>query len=367
MILILNNEDIAQVLPISDSLARLTETYRELGEGRALSRPRSDIYGPMQSDGRYIFKSMDSVLPRYEVASMRLCSDVISWEPSPDGVRKEKHAKAPGGKWVGLILLFSTRTGEPLAIMPDGIIQHQRVACTNAIAAQVMADENAETLGLIGAGWQAHSHALAMSNVRNLKEIKIYSPTKANREALAKELGAKLNVRVRAVDSTQEATKGADIVGIATNSVTPVVAASMLEPHAHVTCLKELEIGDDVLERSALIVVHTRHGRPANYIIGQGDDPIYETDPTLGVAGEFKQMRAARPPSKFDLLKMPDLGELVTGKVKLPPKGSMTCFVNIMGAGVQFAALGSLALERCRAKGLGREIPTDWFLESLHN
>ena len=167
--------------------------------------------------------------------------------------------------------------------------------------------------------------------------------------------------------SAEEAAKGSDIVGIATNSVTPVLKASMLEPHAHVTCLKELEIGDDILERSASIVVHTRHGRPANYIIGEGDDPIYETDPKVGIPGAAKEIRSAIAPSRFDMSRMPDLGELVTGKVKMPPKGSMTCFVNIMGAGVQFAALGSLALERARAKGLGREIPTDWFLESLHN
>jgi len=367
MTLILSNEDIAQVLPISDSLVRLTETYRELGEQRALSRPRSDIYGPLQDNGRYIFKSMDSVLPLYEIASTRICSDIITWEPSPDGVRKEKHPLAPGGKWVGIILLFNTNTGEPLAIMPDGIIQHQRVACTNAIAARIMADEQAETLAMIGSGWQAHSQAMAIANVRNLREIKIFSPTKANRETLAKELGGKLNVRVRAVNSAQEAAKGADIVGIATNSVTPVITASILESHAHVTCIKELEIGDDILERCANIVVHTRHGRPANYIIGQGDDPVYETDPQLGVDGAFKNMRAGRQVSKFNLLQMPDLGELVTGKVALAPKGSMTCFINIMGQGVQFAALGSLALERARAKGLGKEIPTDWFLETLHN
>ena len=204
-----------------------------------------------------------------------------------------------------------------------------------------MADDQAETLGLIGAGWQAHSQALAMSNVRNLKEIKIYSPTKANREALAKELGAKLNVQVRAVDSTQEATKGADIVGIATNSVTPVVAASMLEPHAHVTCLKELEIGDDVLERSAM---HRRAyaARPAGQLHhrpGRRPDLRDRSDSSASKAHSRRCGRRVAP-SKFDLSRMPDLGELVTGKVKLPPKGSMTCFVNIMGAGVQFAALG---------------------------
>ena len=307
MTLILSNDDIAQVLPISDSLDRLSITYRELGEGRALSRPRSDIYGPIQDDGRYIFKTMDSVLPVFDVASIRLCSDVISWEPSPDGIRKEKHPKAPGGKWVGLILLFSTKTGEPLAIMPDGIIQHQRVACTNAIAARYMADEEAEVYGVIGAGWQAHAQILAMANVRNFKEIKIFSPTKANREKLAKEISAKLNVQVRAVGSAEEAAKGSDIVGIATNSVTPVLKASMLEPHAHVTCLKELEIGDDILERSASIVVHTRHGRPANYIIGEGDDPVYQTDPKVGIPGAAKEIRSAMAPSRFDMSRMPDL------------------------------------------------------------
>ena len=365
--LILSNEDIEQVLPISDSLERLIATYREVGEGRALSRPRSDIYGPMQADGRYIFKSMDSVLPLYEVAALRLCSDVISWQPSPAGVRKEKHPKAPGGKWVGLVMLFSTRTGEPLAIMPDGIIQHQRVACTNAIAAKFMANEQAATLAVIGAGWQAKAQALAMASVRNLKEIRIYSPTKANRENLARELGAKLNVQVRAVDSAEAAAKGADIVGMATNSVTPVVAASMLEPHAHVTCIKELEIGEDVLARCAAVVVHTRHGKPANYIIGQGEDPIYDHDPQQGIEGAYKEPRGKLGVGSIDLSGLPDLGDLVTGRVSLPPKGNMTCFINVMGQGVQFAALGSLALERCRARGLGREIPTDWFLESVHN
>ena len=111
------------------------------------------------------------------------------------------------------LLLFSTRTGEPLAIMPDEVIQSQRVACTNAIAARHIASDDADTLGLIGAGWQASAQALAMSNVRNLREIRA-TVQPANRERLAKELGAQLNVLVRPVDSAQAAAKDADIVGI---------------------------------------------------------------------------------------------------------------------------------------------------------
>jgi ornithine cyclodeaminase/alanine dehydrogenase-like protein (mu-crystallin family) len=46
--------------------------------------------------------------------------------------------------------------------------------------------------------------------------------------------------------------------------------------------------------------------------------------------------------------------------------GTMTTFVNTIGMGLQFAAVGSLAYEKAQAVGRGREIPTDWFLEDVH-
>jgi ornithine cyclodeaminase/alanine dehydrogenase-like protein (mu-crystallin family) len=365
MTLILNNAEISELLSIKDCLARLEESYREMGRGQAGNRPRSDIYGPMHDNGRYIFKTMDGLLPRFEIAAIRLNSDVIRWQSGPHGLRKDKQATAPGGKFCGLVLLFSTRNGEPLAIMPDGIIQRLRVACTNAIGAKYMAPANASTYGLIGSGWQASGQALAMATVRSLKEIRIYSPTSANRERLAGELKAQLGIAVSAVDSARAAVKDADIVGIATNSISPVVEAEWLAPHAHVSCVKELELGDGILERSVLNVVHTRVGRPANYIIGKGENPIYDHDPQQGLADDLKEARGMRR-AGVDLEKLPDLGELVEGRVVPPHNGGLTCFVNVMGLGIQFAALGALAYEHAKVRGMGREIPTDWLLESEH-
>jgi alanine dehydrogenase len=365
MTLILNNAEITGLLSMKDCLARLDESYREMGNGRAGNRPRSDIYGPVHDSGRYIFKTMDGMLPRFEVAAIRLNSDVIRWQHGPHGLRKDKQPLAGGGKFCGLILLFSTRNGEPLAIMPDGVIQQLRVACSNALAAKYMAPADASVYALLGSGWQASGQALAMAAVRPLKEIRVYSPTKANRERLAGELAARLGIAVTAADSARAAVEGADIVGMATNSVTPVVEADWVAPHAHVTCVKELELGDGILERSALNVVHTRIGRPANYIIGKGDQPVYDHDPQDGLADEFKNVRGTRRVG-VDLETLPDLGELCAGRVPLPPAGQLTCFVNVMGLGIQFAALGALACEQAKARGIGREIPTDWLLESEH-
>lgn len=365
MTLILSNDDITELLPMADCIERLDETYRDMGEGRAMSRPRSDIYGPVTEHGRYVFKTMDGVAPRYEAAAVRLNSDLIKWTRGPAGIRKDKQPVADG-KWVGLVMLFSTRTGEPLAIMPDGVMQRLRVAAANALGVKYMTLPGASTYALIGSGWQASGQALAIAAVRPLKEIRVYSPTQANREKLAEELAQTLGIKVIATESAQLAVRGADIVGMATNSVTPVVEHRWLAPHAHVTSVKELELDPATINSSALVVVHSRIDRPANFIVGEGEDPIYSHDPQQGLPAELQSTRASRVASKVDLTRCADLGELVTGQVQLPPSGRMTTFVNTIGLGLQFAALGALACERAKERKMGREIPTDWLLETVH-
>ena len=364
--LILSNVDIDELVSMDECIERLDQTYQDLGNGLAQNRPRSDIYGPIQDNGRYIFKSMDGMVPRFEVAAVRLNSDTIRWSMTPAGIRKDKQPTGPGGKWIGLIMLFSMRTGEPLAIMPDGVVQRLRVASTNALAARYMAAQSASTYALIGAGWQASGQAIAMAAVRKLTEIRIYSPTQANRERLATELASRLGIKVVASPDARAAVRGADIVGMATNSITPVVERDWLEPHAHVTCVKELELGHGILGNSSLVVVHTRLDRPANYIVGKGENPILDHDPEEALTGEIARTRASKRPNEIDLTKQPDLGELAAGMVQRPRPGTMTTFVNTIGMGLQFAAVGSLAYEKAQAAGRGREIPTDWFLEDVH-
>jgi alanine dehydrogenase len=106
-------------------------------------------------------------------------------------------------------------------------------------------------------------------------------------------------------------------------------------------------------------------GRPANYIMGKGDEPIYDHDPKEGLAEDLQRIRSARK-SRLDLADRPDLGELVSGHVQPPPYGGITCFVNVIGLGLQFAALGALAHQKAKAGGIGREIPTHWLLENEH-
>ena len=111
MTLILSNDDINELVSIEECIKRLDQTYQDLGNGLAQNRARSDIYGPIQDNGRYIFKTMDGMVPRFEVAAIRLNSDTIRWSLTPAGIRKDKQPTGPCGKWIGLVLLFSMRTG----------------------------------------------------------------------------------------------------------------------------------------------------------------------------------------------------------------------------------------------------------------
>ena len=198
--IILNNEEISTVLSMDNCLRFLERAYLEQAQGTAVNRPRSDMYLPATtSGGVYCFKTMEGALTQEKVVALRLNSDVIRWEEKGGRIIKDKIPAAPGNKWVGLILLFSAESGEPLAIFPDGFIQGLRVAASSALAARFLAREDAAVLGILGSGWQARAHARAMCAVRAIKKILVHSPTKTNRENFAAEVEKELGIPVEAV------------------------------------------------------------------------------------------------------------------------------------------------------------------------
>lgn len=69
----------------------------------------------------------------------------------------------------------------------------------------------------------------------------------------------------------------------------------------------------------------------------------------------------------FGWEKIHELGTLMIGEATGRTKDTdITVYKNNVGMGIQFAAVGARVLERAQEKGLGREIPTDWFLETIH-
>ncbi len=170
MTLILSNDEIEKLLTMPECIDVMEEAYVELAEGRGISRTRSDCFAPtVRDDAIYSLKSMDGVISKFGVGAVRINSDIITWPKKGNNVRREKVPAAPGNRYVGLVLLFSTENGEPLAILPDGVMQRMRVGAANGLGAKYLARKNAKTVGILGSGWQAGAQLSAACAVRPIE------------------------------------------------------------------------------------------------------------------------------------------------------------------------------------------------------
>jgi ornithine cyclodeaminase/alanine dehydrogenase-like protein (mu-crystallin family) len=340
-----------------ECIAALETSYSELAHGRGLSRTRSDSLAPTtRADGYYSLKSMDGVIPKLGVSSVRINSDIITMPKVGNNIRRVKVPAAPNDRYVGLVLLFSTENGEPLAIMPDGVMQRMRVGAANGLGVKYLARENATSIGILGAGWQAGTQLMAACAVRKIESIRCFSPTKERRDAFCKEMSEVLNVEVKPVDQPEAALKGADIAMCATNTEDPVFFPHWMEPGMHVSSIKKPEMDMNAIRRADRVIIHTRDTHP-----------MMELSSELPDSARLYEGKRKPKSEDVDITKFPTIAELIAGKAKGRSNDQeVTLFMNNLGLGYQFAAAGSVVYRKAKELGVGHELPTDWFTEDVH-
>ena len=356
MTLILSNEEITGLLTMPDTLGALEDAYGELAAGRGATRRRSDILAPVRGgDATYGLKSMDGVLPKAGVSAIRINSDIVTW-PEIDGSRRRvKVPAAPNQRFVGLVLLFSMETAEPLAIFPDGVVQRMRVGAASGLGAKYMAREDAKSVGIIGSGWQAGTQLMAICAVRPIENIRCYSPNGQNRVRFAREMTNQLGIEVEPVLSPEQAFAGADVALCATSIIAHVFFERFIEPGMHIGSIKMPEIEPAVLATADRLGVHSNAGTPEHVTTGDYVSP----ERTEGVGFRIEE--------EFDFSDAVTLPDLITGTaIGRTSPDQVTCFLNNLGMGFQFAAVGALVYRKAKEAGIGNELPTDWFTEKEH-
>src|SRR5580698_9306136 len=356
MTLILSNDDADKLITMPECIAVLEEAYAELAEGRGVSRTRSDTFAPTsREDALYSLKSMDGVIPKFGVGAVRINSDIVTWPKRGNNVRREKVPAAPGNRYVGLVLLFSSENGEPLAIFPDGVMQRMRVGAANGLGVKYLARKDATTVGLLGSGWQAGAQLMAACAVRDVTAIRCFSPNADNCATFAREMSAILSIEVVPVSSPEEAIDNADIVMCATNSVDHIFFERWIEPGMHLSSIKRPEIEEGAVKRADRVVIHVNDAKPIHVMTRDLMVPEKANGRGWEVAGGI------------DFDKLPTLPDLIVGRVEgRKSDNEVTCFINNLGLGYQFAAAGSLLIRKAKESGLGHELPTEWFTEDVH-
>lgn len=351
---ILSNPDIERVLTLEDCMQALEVAYREHALGKAANRPRNHTMFPLEDRRhpgfRFRFKSQEGGNFSSGVWALRITSDMAGVETLANGVKRRRLIPAaPGNTYVGLIMLYSLETLEPLAVMHDSYIQKLRVGATSAIGIRELSSPDARVAGLFGSGWQAEAHLKYLFMVRpQIEEVRVYSPTPAHCKLFAEQWSAKIKKRIIAVDHPQEAVKGCQIVTCATAAMDPCFDGSWLEPGAHVTAITSpdrttlrRELDDATFDRADVLIVLSKEQ--------------IEYDNQVDIMGPVK--RGLKSWEQIG-----ELGDLLVGRFPgRSARDQISVFANNTGMGLQFAAVGARVL--AKAKGLGREVPTEWFLE----
>jgi alanine dehydrogenase len=353
---ILSNADVEQVLTVEETLSALETAYVELATGKAANRPRNHTYFPVEDPRfpgfRYRFKSQEGGNVSSGVWALRITSDIAGVETLANGVKRRRlKPAAPGGRYVGLVTLYSMTTLEPLAILHDSFIQKMRVGATSALGIRELATKNVSVAGMFGSGWQAQAHLECLLTVRpEVEEIRVYSPTPDHREAFAAEWSERTGRRVVAVDEPRGAVEGCQVVTTATAAMDPCFDGAWLEPGTHVTAITSpdgtamrRELDDTTFDRADRIVVLSR-------------EQVHH-DKQFDILGPVDRGRMS-----WDDIR--ELGDVLAGQA--PGRASadeITIFANNTGMGLQFAAVCARALELAEQRDLGHVVPTDWFLE----
>lgn len=377
--LIIDNDLVSQLLTMEDCIRVQEEAFRKIPSGGAIHRPRIDMYFPCdRPDGYFRWGTMEGANDGY--FAIRMKSDITTWPTDESGNwTEEKYSREPG-TYCGLVFLVSTRNAEPLAFINDGVLQHMRVGGGAGIGAKYLSREDSRVVGMLGSGGMARTFLRAFAAVRDIELCRVYSPTSDHREEFAREMRAELGIEVYAVDDPREAVRGADILSSCTDSMSPVYDAGWIEPGMHVTNLGRREMPDASAERFDVVIRQGTAGlqmkqterfqaerglSPAAFIGGTEEEMrrLPERNRQPGFGGDSPEFSDRGKGGD-----KPDFADLVSGRAQGRTSAEQVTFYrNVGNQGLQFSSVGGFVYEQARRLGLGREIPTEWFLQDIRD
>ena len=157
-----------------------------------------------------------------------------------------------------VVMLFSAKNGELLAIIEADHLGAMRTGGTSAVATKYLARQDAQKVGLIGAGQQAVTQLMGVCAVRSVSSVKVYSRRQPERELFCHEMSRLMNIEVISVNDARTVVEDADILITATTARDPVMHGEWLKPGCHINAIgsnwpQRRELDLSTLHRSMLI------------------------------------------------------------------------------------------------------------------
>ena len=239
MALLLREKDVEKLLTMEKTLELVERVHREYSTGNAIDVPRERSRLPKAA-----LHILQGAVPSANIFGYK------AYTSSREGIRF-------------LVYGFNAERGNLDVVVEANYLGMMRTGAAGGVAAKWLAREDAKTMGVFGAGWQAHSQVEAVAKVRKLARVKVWSRTAEKLQKFCAEMRAKLSLDVTPAASPQDCVEGSDIVTTITTSATPVFNGEWLAPGAHVNAagsnsLLRQEIDETTVRRASPVVVDSR-------------------------------------------------------------------------------------------------------------
>ena len=322
--LVLSEADVRAVLPMRDLIDAMQAALAEFSDGRVQQPLRTVLE---VGDSKAFFGVMPAFIPETGALGTKLVT-IFGGNAS---VGLPTH--------LATIVLLDSETGALRAVMDGRYVTEARTAAVSAVSAQLLSRPEATTLAIIGSGVQARSHLEAMGHVRPLREVRVWSPTRAHREQFGRDAQKLTSARVRVGTDARAAVSGADLVVLVSASREPVVHSEWIAEGAHIcavgACRPDQREMDTALVRRARLFVDSRVGALAE----AGDVVLPMKEGAFG-AGHI----------------VGELGEVAAGRIAGRTTPSEVTVFKSLGMAVEDVAAAHLAFQRAVERGLGTAI-----------
>jgi ornithine cyclodeaminase/alanine dehydrogenase-like protein (mu-crystallin family) len=350
--LIITDEDVARLLSTEECIEAMRVAFADFSRGDAVNRPRMRYLAKHPDPGlRYMANVHVGAVPTYGIACVRAGSQIL--RPAGPSNDRRSYESPQAFNW-GIVILYSLETAEPLALMHEFRLSGMRVGATSGAAVATLAKPDAAVFGLYGTGKQARSAFEAITSVRPIRRVKVFSPNGEHRTAFARDL-ARQGIEVVPVGDPREVVRAADVVVCATNAMATVLEGDWLEPGQVVVSIANSDVTNKRSE------VDRRTFERASAVIVNDWESVVDNDQT-----ELLDLIADGSVRRESVV---ELGDLFTGKASVDALrrsgDGIIYFKNNSGLAIQFAAAGGLIYQKAAAEGRCKSIPTEWLGSNL--
>lgn len=281
-VIYLSNKEVKNLLDLGRTIEITKEALCDHSEGRVMWSKPEDLV--IKTDGGWHYWVTGCALSTRPVAGIRLRAI------KPEGGSRDPSRAARGPRRI--LILSDLERGEIIAIMDEDWCHAVRTGAAATVACRALAREGSSVLAILGAGDTARATLPVMVKAMHFEEIRVASRRPESRQAYAREMEEQLGVRVRPVDTAEEAVRGADLVFSATTTSQPFVCDEWLGEGVFVYSIgKHQEMEDAVYKNADKFIVdsweHCKKKSDLDRMVREGfltRDDVYAELPDL-IAG----------------------------------------------------------------------------------